>query len=478
MDHYCCLSIDWFSYIEGALVLTLSLSQHPAKNLNYLVVGLGQSGFSVAEFFTQHDIQFSVQDDREEPPFLAAFKALNSGAQFINQALSSELMANYDSVVVSPGVSVQTAAFTGLAEAKTEVIGDIELFARFNTQPVVAITGSNGKTTVTSLLGAVLKACGYKAGVGGNIGTAALQLLDQQNDINVLELSSFQLETTYSLAPVVSVVLNVTEDHLDRYDNFEHYQQTKFSIHRYSGLMVINRDDKNSYSEDSGPEEDVEYITFGLGEADYEDDFGVKEINGDYWLCQGDLVLINSADLKIKGKHNWANCLAVLAMADALNLDLVKTIAAMTKFEGIEHRYETVTIDNNEVTWINDSKATNPGATIAAIEGTFKPTVLIAGGQSKQADMSVLNHAIKHHIKALILLGEDAALLEAEWAGLTQTVRVENMQQAVAKASELSTKGDCVMLSPACASLDLYSNYMQRGDDFKACVKQQVGAHE
>jgi len=434
----------------------------------YLIVGIGQTGLSVAEFFAQHKLKFDAQDSRETPPNLDAFKRLSSTAVLHQQALTAELMKQYDCIVVSPGVSVQSKEFTLLDQSKTEVLGDIELFARITDKPLVAITGSNGKTTVTALMGDVLKACDVKAGVGGNIGEPALTLLNQDNDINVLELSSFQLETTKNLAPTISVVLNVSEDHLDRYENFEAYQQTKISIHNNTGFCIENRDDENTYID----AEDL--LTFGLNLPEYDEDFGIKEVEGQFWLCQGDAVLINTADLNIKGQHNWANCLAVLAMADVLDLSLVKTLDALVAFKGIEHRYELVAkVDGVE--WINDSKATNPGAALAAIEGTEGNVILIVGGQSKQADLSVLNNAVKNKVSDAIVLGEDADLFIQQWDGLTCLHRVEDIKQAVKKAKAIAKSDDTVLLAPACASFDQYVAYTFRGEDFKNCVSQELG---
>ncbi len=439
-------------------------TQKTPLNEKYLVIGLGQSGISVAQFFAQKEIEFDVQDDRKSPPCLDLFKQLKVEASFINEALSLELMQKYEGVVVSPGVSVQSNMFANLRKGEADIIGDIELFARYNEKPVIAITGSNGKTTVTAMMGEVLKACGIQVGVGGNIGHAALGLLSEDNDFNVLELSSFQLETTASLAPTVSVVLNVSEDHMDRYDNFESYQSAKLSIHNNSGLVIFNRDDESTFYDTE------EFLTFGLSEPDHEDDFGIMNINGTTWLCKGQTELIDCNDLGVKGKHNWANCLAVLAIADVLDLSLVKTIDALVAFKGINHRYECV--DNrHEIVWINDSKATNPGATLAAIDDAESNIILIVGGQSKQADLSVLNAAVKQHVGAAIVMGEDADLFLAQWKGLTQLHSVDSMQQAVEKAKDLAQINDCVLLSPACASFDMYSGYEARGDDFKHWVR-------
>ncbi len=442
--------------------------QNNQQDIRYLVVGLGQSGLSVAEFFADKGIKFDIQDDRETPPNLAAVKALSAGCDILQQALTTELMAQYDSVIVSPGVSVQSKLFTLLDQEKTEVIGDIELFARYNDKPFVAITGSNGKTTVTAMMGEVLTACGVKVGVGGNIGVAALGLLKQDNDINVLELSSFQLETTNNLAPTISVVLNVTEDHLDRYEGFDAYKKAKLSIHNHSGFCIENRNDENTFVD----AEDL--LTFGLDVPEYDEDFGIKEVSGQFWLCQGDAVLINTNDLQVQGQHNWANCLAVLAMADVLDLSLVKTLDALVAFKSIEHRYELVA-EHHSIRWINDTKATNPGAALAAINGTKENIILIAGGQSKQADLSVLNDAIKDKVSDAIVLGEDAALFMKQWQGLTTLHQVDDIKQAVHKANEIAQANDCVLLSPACASFDQYVAYTDRGDDFKCCVKQVLG---
>lgn len=450
----------------------LAYSMTPLQQLSklrYLVVGLGKSGFSVAAFLSRQGFDYAVQDDRELPPFKSDLLVLDANSHILHEALSTELMSQYDCVVVSPGVSVQTPLFTDLDNSKTRVIGDIELFALFNNKPVIAITGSNGKTTVTSLMGEVIQACGKKVAVGGNIGTAALELLQSDAEFIVLELSSFQLETTFSLQPVASVILNVTEDHMDRYVDFAAYTEAKQRIHHYSQCVIENRDDdltqhasENTYS-------------FGLSKPSNDQQFGLIESEGRVFLGFGNEPLIDTQQLKLQGQHNWANCLAVLALSKAIDLPLEHVISAIKTFTGIAHRYEFVA-DKNDVIWINDSKATNPGATLAALEGTERTIVLIAGGQSKQADISVLDSAVKNKVSTALLMGEDAHVFKRHWDGLCKIVLVKNMQQAVTKANQITKAGECVLLSPACASFDQYSGYESRGDDFKQQVFEVLGS--
>lgn len=441
------------------------------SQLRYLVVGLGKSGFSVARFLSEQNFNYAVQDDRELPPFKTDLMKVDADCNIIQRPLSTELMCDYDCVVVSPGVSIQTPMFTALNQQQTRIIGDIELFALFNDKPVIAITGSNGKTTVTTLMGEVIKNCSKSVAVGGNIGTAALDLLATDAEFVVLELSSFQLETTYSLKPVVSVILNVTEDHMDRYADFAGYAEAKQRIHSHSECVIENRQDQLTYVTSKTNDEARYCYSFGLSEPTEDQAFGLRKVNDCTYFAHYEDLLLDTDQLKLKGHHNWANCLAVLAMAKAIGLPLEPVIAAIKNFAGISHRYEWVAT-KNAVTWINDSKATNPGATLAAIEGTASPIVLIVGGQSKQADISVLNEAIKAKVKTAIVMGEDAHLFATQWQPLCDIKHVGTMSQAVALANTIAKEGDCVLLSPACASFDQYSGYEARGDDFKQCVTE------
>lgn len=471
MDYYRGVGINRPSNVEGEVMLAHSITpSHHSKH--YLIVGLGQTGFSVAQFLNTKGLSFDVQDDRLIPPYKNELKDLNNASKVITKALDETLLKQYDSIIVSPGVSIQTPVFEQIKSSGIEIMGDIELFAQWNNKPVVAISGSNGKTTVTALLGEVLNAAGVKTGVGGNIGTAALDLIAEENEVNVLELSSFQLETTSSLEPVISVVLNVSEDHLDRYKGFEHYQQTKLSIHKHTQTILFNRDDEMTWVEKN----QVKALSFGLDQPVNNDEFGLIMNSSGTFLAQGSKPLIHVSELALKGSHNWANCLAVLALSSRFDVSMGKVLGALKKFKGVEHRYEKVTLKEG-VLWINDSKGTNPGATLAAIQGTQPPIILIAGGQSKQADISVLNDAVRNRVKIAILFGEDADQFEQQWSGITQLIQVNSLLEAVVQADKNSTPGDCVLFSPACASFDMFANYAQRGLDFKQLVKEHVN-HE
>lgn len=434
--------------------------QHIHLDQRYLVIGLGLTGYSAACYLLRNGYHCSVQDDREHPPYLDQLLAAFPDAHVLLQPLSESLIEQADCWIVSPGLSVRNPLIKKVAQSGIRVIGDIELFAEAVNKPVVAITGSNGKTTVTSLVGEMIAAGGRKVAVGGNIGVPALDLLQQDADIYVLELSSFQLETTSSLKPLVSCILNVTEDHMDRYDDLTDYQNSKKKIYHNARYVISNADDALTWNNAgdirfSLQRDDVEYHIVQQPQT-------MLAVKGEGWL--------STSELKLKGRHNWANCLVAMAMAEIAGIAKASIIETLQQFAGLEHRSQWVA-DINGVSWINDSKATNPGATLAAIQGIDEPIILLAGGQDKGANMQPLCPAVKEKVRCVLLFGQDADQIEQSLQGCTRIERVENLAQAVTRAHHIAQAGDLVLLSPACASFDQFKGYADRGNQFARLVR-------
>jgi len=431
-------------------------------DVNYLVVGLGLTGYSVAAYLLEHGYRCRAQDTRDIPPYLAQLRSRFDSVDFHAGALTAELTAWADVIVVSPGLSIRQAELADAVKAGKSLLGDVELFARLVTKPVVAITGSNGKSTVTTLVGEMIAQDQQKVAVGGNLGVAALDLLEQDADIYVLELSSYQLETTSSLKPRVAAVLNLCEDHLDRYTDYAEYVEAKLRIYNNASLCVSNLDDAQT-------RHDADDVCFSLDPSS-DAEFRLIENNG-FWLGHDGEAWIGVDQLKVSGRHNWSNCLAAMAIAYSLGVSREAIVAAMQNFAGIPHRSQWVA-EIDGVEWINDSKATNVGAARASIEGRSRPVVLIAGGQSKGADMSFMTDAISNKVKLVLLFGEDAERLQQAWEGSSRIERVRDMREAVRRAYEFAVAGDCVLLAPACASFDMYEKFEKRGEDFMQRVEE------
>ena len=440
-----------------------------------VIVGLGKTGLSCARFLAARHIPVAVTDTRAAPPGLAQLQQeLPDVAVFLN-GFSAELLNHAEQVVVSPGVSVRDPVISAAAARGVPVIGDIELFAHEARAPVVAITGSNGKSTVTTLLGAMAQRAGRSTRVGGNLGTPALDLLhEQQPDLYVLELSSFQLETTHSLNAAAAVVLNVTPDHMDRYADVAEYTAAKQRAYRGDGVMVINADDALVRAM-ANPARTI--VRFTLAEPQG-GDFGVRMVQGEPWLAHGTQALLPARELHIKGSHNIANALAALALGQVMQLPMTDMLATLREFPGLPHRSQWVG-EHGGVEWYNDSKGTNVGATLAALQGLAQtnPTgaiILIAGGDGKGADFSALRPAVAAHARAVVLLGRDAPIIEQALNKAVPIVRATDMHDAVHLAGRLARPGDKVLLSPACASFDMYSGYEERGQVFTAAVQQYI----
>jgi UDP-N-acetylmuramoylalanine--D-glutamate ligase len=442
-----------------------------------LVVGLGATGLSVVRYLRHKKQAVAVTDSRVSPPNLQELTHDYPDVPCYFSGFDVNVFSHAKHLVVNPGIAIVTPEIQQAIAKGAEVIGDIELFAREANAPVIAITGSNGKTTVTTLLQLMAQKSQVIEQTGGNIGTPVLDLLpvaslesDADVELYILELSSFQLETAPSLKTVAAVVLNISEDHLDRYDGIEHYASTKGLIYNNCQCPLVNRDDAVAMALAQGKES----VSFGLDKPE-RGQYGLREKDNKIWLAKGDECLLAVDEIKLSGQHNQANALAALALGEVVGLKQAAMLEVLTEYTGMAHRTQWVAkIDAIE--WYNDSKGTNVGATLAALEGLAGKIVLILGGQGKGADFSPLKKAVKKNARAVVLMGEDADLISSVLAGVVPEVRATSMSNAVELAATLARSGDKVLLSPACASFDMFDHYQARGDAFIQCVnhyKQQ-----
>jgi len=427
-----------------------------------VIIGLGLTGLSCVDFFLARGVTPRVMDTRQAPP------ALDNLPETIERHLGSlndAWLLEADLIIASPGMALAHPSLSAAAAAGVEIIGDIELFCREAQAPIVAITGSNGKSTVTTLVGEMAKAAGVSVGVGGNIGLPALMLLDPEKELYVLELSSFQLETTYSLHAKAATVLNVTEDHMDRYPfGLQQYRAAKLKIYENAQVCVVNADDALTMPVRGA---DERCVSFGIDVGDYH----LNHQQGDTWLrVKGEKVL-NAKEMKIVGRHNYTNALAALALADAVGLPRSSSLQALTTFTGLAHRFQ-LAYNHNGVRWINDAKATNVGSTEAALNGLQVDGTLhlLLGGDGKSADFSPLTRYLQGDNIHLYCFGRDGAELAAlRPDAATQTNTMEEAMRMIAGKIQ---PGDMVLLSPACASLDQFKNFEQRGDVFTRLAKE------
>ena len=443
-----------------------ALAQHQEALKSVLIVGLGISGYSVFRYLSKQPVRLTVADTREIPPYLSLLKETAPDVNVITGRIPLENLHEFDEIVVSPGISLPAS------ENASKVVGDVELFAQAVQAPVIGITGSNGKSTVTTLVRDMLQAAGLKAVAGGNLGTPALDLLaEERPDFYVLELSSFQLETVHSLNLAAAAILNISEDHLDRHEDIEAYAQAKLRIFKHADQAVINCDDQRLKQAVTGP---VDPVGFALQEPDQQCEFGIVRDGDKRILFHGKAPLIEEDRLSIQGDSQVLNVLAALALVKAAGIKLdARVIQAAAKFKGLPHRCQLIA-DYRGVKWINDSKATNPGAAKQAILNFSQPVILIAGGQSKGADFNDLASVIDRKAKHVILLGEDAAMIEGMLAKTTERSLARSMEEAVEIANRLAEAGEVVLLSPACASYDMFENYAERGQAFSDCVSRRV----
>jgi UDP-N-acetylmuramoylalanine--D-glutamate ligase len=435
---------------------------------NAVIVGMGRTGLSVARHLQRCGYGISITDSREAPPELAGVQALGSAVVTRTGGFDARLLETADIVITSPGVPLDDPFFVQARARGLDIVGDIELFARAVDAPVVGITGTNGKSTVTTLLGRMAERAGVRVRVGGNLGQPALDLLDRgPTDLYVLELSSFQLDTTHSLRLKAAVVLNLSADHMDRYATLDHYAASKARIFRHSETAVVNADEPQVMKM---PRPGQRVSSFSLDRKDA--DFALLTPPGSQepWLARRGAALLPLAALKISGRHNAANALATLALGDALRLPIAPMLEELREFPGLPHRAQWVA-DVRGVRYVNDSKGTNVGATLAAVGGLTGPLVVIAGGDGKGQDFSPLAAAFRGKVRTAVLLGRDAGLIETALSGICHTARVGTMEDAVRAAARFAQAGDTVLLSPACSSLDMFRDYAHRGAEFAAAVK-------
>jgi UDP-N-acetylmuramoylalanine--D-glutamate ligase len=445
---------------------------------NAVVLGLGLTGYTLARYLAARGAKVRVADTRPAPPFAAKLAAALPDVPLVVGPFAAATFAGADLIAISPGVAKDQSAIAAAVANGAELVGDIELFARAlpPEQKLIAVTGTNGKSTVTSLTGALCRAAGLATVVAGNIGVAALDMLPADGkwpDVFVLELSSFQLETTSSLEPTAAAVLNVTDNHLDRYAGIEDYAAAKARIFDGGGIQVLNRDDPRSLGMRI-PGRLVQ--TFGEGVPESEEawglvDRGPKGAVTETWLARGGALLSPASDLTLVGRHNALNALAALALASSVVKIDRRVLAALARFEGLPHRMQKVA-DAGGVLFVDDSKGTTVTATRAALEGLGRPVVLIAGGDGKGQDFAPLKAAVDAHCSAVLLIGRDASMIARALVGTSALVEHSGtLDVAVARAVQLAQPRDAVLLSPACASLDQFANYVERGERYQELVK-------
>jgi len=447
------------------------------RNRNVVVLGLGLTGLSAARWAARRGAYVTVADTRADPPCAGELSTELARVPILKGPFSDDTFAGADLVVISPGIAKALPAIQAAVARGVELVGDIELFARALPpgQRVLAVTGSNGKSTVSALTGELVRTAGLSAAVIGNIGEPVLDALAEHEDgapwpdVFVIELSSFQLETTKSLRPTAATVLNVTENHLDRYSGIDDYAAAKERIFIGGGEQVLNRDDARSLGMRI-PGRTVQ--TFGADAPATERDWGLVQRSGSdaSWLSRGDAILLAADELALVGKHNALNALAALALTSTVGAIDAAVLTALAAFQGLPHRMERVA-DIGGVLFVNDSKGTTVAATLAALEGIGRPSVLIAGGDGKGQDFLPLRSSVESRCRAVMLLGRDAPTIAAALSGVTPAIEfAPALEVAVARAIAHARPGDAVLLSPACASLDMFRDYRERGDRFKAAV--------
>jgi UDP-N-acetylmuramoylalanine--D-glutamate ligase len=432
------------------------------------VIGTGVTGLSVARFLRDQGLAFVLFDTRSQPPAREQIAREFAGVHCQFGPWEQSLLNSVDEIIVSPGVALSTPAIAAARAAGVPVIGDIELFTRYAQAPIVAITGSNGKSTVTTLVGQMAQVAGLDVAVGGNLGTPALELLSRDRQLYVLELSSFQLEAVNKLGAEVACILNMSADHLDRYPDMPAYHRAKQRIYYGARQVVVNRTDTLTQP----PLADAVTRSSFAGAAEF-NNMGLRQHQGESWLCQDLTPLIKASELPIVGQHNIDNALAALAIGKAAGLPLEAMLTALRHFKGLPHRCRRIA-QLSGVTYVDDSKGTNVGATLAAINGLASATgklVVILGGVAKEQNFAPLLPALKAHARACILMGQDAPILAGVLQNEVPYVHADTMIAAVAAAHAQAQQGDCVLLSPACASLDMYDNYQARGEAFCAAVE-------
>lgn len=443
-------------------------------NKRVLIVGAGITGLSVARYLTRHGVSFEMADgactdDYECPESLSDIQ--------LHPTFSDALFSSFDVIILSPGVPRELGPVQSALAKGVDVIGDIELFADAANAPVIAVTGSNGKSTVVSWIAEVLNAIDMRAVLCGNIGQPALDSLCDDADCYVLELSSYQLESTRSLKPLAATVLNVSDDHLDRYASIEHYAAVKRSVLKQAKNIIVNEDDPATWpdaSNDSDHKADtVSSISLAGDSSNTNHQVRWHRSNDGEatWLCRNGKPLVDQSRLSVPGEHNALNALAVLALIEPLGVGVELVVDSLIAFTGLPHRTEFLGMRDG-VRWYNDSKGTNIDACIKAIEAMPGPVILIAGGLGKDANFGELGPAVKACVNTAVLIGRDAELISQALAPYTSCLAADSLEAAVKLAADLATDGDVVLLSPACASFDMFKSYEHRGDCFRELVQE------
>jgi UDP-N-acetylmuramoylalanine--D-glutamate ligase len=440
-----------------------------ASNANTVVLGLGVTGLSCARYLARCGRAFTVVDTRSEPPGLDQLLSELPHVPIFLGDVPAAVIESAGEIVVSPGLSLDEPLVLKAIAAGVDVVGDIDLFVREANAPVVGITGSNAKSTVTELVGQMARESGLNVAVGGNLGTPALDLLDDDCELYVLELSSFQLERAGQLNLAVATVLNVSEDHLDRHGNLQNYHRAKHKIFSGCKAVVVNKNDSLTTPLVA---QSVDVIAWGMGEPDL-GGFGIRRDSDVEYLCYQFEKLLPVSDLGLLGRHNIANALAALALGKAARLPMPAMLKVLREFQGLEHRCQPVA-EIGGVSYVNDSKGTNPGATEAALRGLAadRNILLIAGGVGKGADFSQLRESVAAHCKRVILMGEAAEEMRASLESCAEILLADSLESAVSLAAQNSISGDCVLLSPACASFDMFDDYTHRGRVFSGLVRE------
>ncbi len=439
-------------------------------NKPYVVVGLGKTGFACAQFLARQRLPFVIMDTREAPPMLADAQTNFPETPIYLGDLNPEILLNARSIILSPGLSIHEPALELASSKGVEICGDIELFLRFAKAPIIAVTGTNGKSTVVSLLGAMCEEAGVSAIVAGNIGTCVLDVLEWPTPSwYILELSSFQLETTDSLKAFAATILNVTDDHMDRYDSIESYAAAKMRIYNNAENIVYNAEDPLTT-----PKTQTPAISF-TSQVPSEHQYGLVTTPQGVELYYGQERLLAASTMKIAGLPNCLNGLCALAITEKMGLPRAACVKALQEFPGLPHRLQWVR-QHNGVDWYNDSKGTNVGASVQAVTGLGSgrsgKLILIAGGQGKGADFSPMAPPVAAHCRAVILLGEDAPIIEKALEKTAPLHRVPSLDAAIQLAHSLAKPQDAVVLSPACASFDMFKNFEHRGQCFVELVEQ------
>jgi UDP-N-acetylmuramoylalanine--D-glutamate ligase len=426
-----------------------------------LIVGLGATGAAVARYLRASGERVRVIDSRAAPPGLKELRADLPDVDVALETLDTRWLDDASRVLLSPGLPYDLPLAVEARRRGLAVIGDIELFALAARAPVIAVTGSNGKSTVTTLASKMLVSQRLRAPAGGNLGPPALDLLQSDADAYVLEISSFQMETTDSLAPLAAAVLNVSADHLDRHGTLELYAELKEKLLKAAELAVVNADDPLVAAMGA---RHARVVPFSVQE-ELEHGYSIVVKNGQHWLARDRKPLLRSAELKVRGTHNEANALAALALTEPLTTDVDAALDVLRAFTGLPHRCQHVA-ERRGVTFVDDSKGTNVGATLAALKGLAGPLVLIAGGLRKGQDLAPLAAGARGKLRAAVLIGAASAELEGVLAPVCPTVRASDMNAPDVRAAALAERGDTVLLSPACASQDMFRDYRERGELF------------